>query len=159
MKILIDLLTSSIIAGAIFAAIYILFRTFDKLKLKNHMNKSEINSKIEDLKSEIKKLEQLVNKPEINKEKEMSDFLFSMLNKTIREMTDERNVTYYRASDHEWLFQQDYKNGYLWVRYTLIWNVFENKFGLNYNQIRDFISAWVKKNTEWRGLAPVEICF
>ena len=119
------------------------------------MNKNEINSKIEDLKYEIKKLEQLVNKPEVDKEKEMSDFLFSMLNKTIREMTDERIITHYRASDNEWLFQQDYKNGYLWVRYSLIWNVFENKFGLNYEQIRDFISAWVEKNTKWSGITPV----
>jgi len=122
------------------------------------MNKNEINSKIEDLKSEIKKLEQLVNKPEADKEKEMSDFLFSMLNKTIREMErGERKITHYRASDREWLFQQDYKNGYLWVRYSLIWRVFETKFGLNYDQIRGFIAGWVEKNTEWRGLTPTRL--
>ena len=99
--------------------------------------------------------EHIIFKEKQDKEKEMSDFLFSMLNKTIREMTDKDKVTYYRASDNEWLFQCDCKNGILWVRYSLIWEVFETRFGLKYDQIRDFIAGWVEVNTEWRGLAPL----
>ena len=92
-------------------------------------------------------------KPIINKEdksKEMSDFLFSMFNNTVCKITGEKELTYYKLdgynpnnnSNNQWLFQQDWKNGKLWIRYTLIWQVFEERFGLKYEQIRDFINAW-----------------
>jgi hypothetical protein len=64
----------------------------------------------------------------------------------------EKEVTYYK--DNEWVIKQDYENKVLWIRYSLIWFVFNTKFGLNYTQIRDFIAAWVEANTEWRGLTP-----
>ena len=61
--------------------------------------------------------------------------------------------TYYKNG--EWIIQQDYKNGILWVRYSLIWSVFETKFGLNTLQISDFIDAWVAANTQWHGLTVI----
>jgi hypothetical protein len=99
----------------------------------------------------------IIFKEKLSKEKEMSDFLFSMLKKTIREITDEKKVTLFRPEDNEWLVQLDYKNGYLWVSYSLIWKVLETKFGLNYDQIKTFIAVWVEANTEWRGLTPDKI--
>ena len=88
-----------------------------------------------------------------NKNKEMSDFLFEMINGSVIKFTGEKEITYYK--DNEWVIQHDYKNGRLWIRYSLIWKVFEEKFSLNYDQIKDFISGWVEINTEWRGLTPV----
>ena len=99
---------------------------------------------------------------EIDKSKEMSDFLFSMFNKTVAKITNEKKITYYKldgydpnSDDNQWLFQQDWKNGRLWVRYSLIWQIFEERFGLNYNQIRDFIQDWGKTNLNWKGLTPI----
>lgn len=116
------------------------------------MEKQEILKKIESLEKEIKDLKDNIDGK--SKEQEMSNFLFSMLNKTIREITDVDIVTYYRATDNEWLFQEDYGNGYLWVRYSLIWKVFEEKFGLKDKEIKDFIKGWIETNTKWKGLTP-----
>jgi hypothetical protein len=119
------------------------------------MKTSEIEKKLDSIESEVKKLRNSLKTSTADKNKEMSDFLFGMLNKTIREMTEDRKVTHIRASDNEWLFQQDYENGILWVRYLFIWSVFKSKYGLNDEQIKSFIAAWVEKNTEWKGLTPV----
>jgi hypothetical protein len=101
---------------------------------------------------------------EIDKSKEMSDFLFEMFNNTVAKITGEKEITYYKLegynpnnnsnSNNQWLFQQDWKNGRLWVKYTLIWQVFEERFGLKYEQIRYFISGWVETNLNWKGLTP-----
>ena len=102
-------------------------------------------------------------KPVIDKSNEMSDFLFSIFNNTVAKITGEKEITYYKLdgynpnnnSNNQWLFQQDWKNGKLWIRYTLIWQVFEERFGLKYEQIRDFINAWVETNPNWKGLTSV----
>ncbi len=107
-----------------------------------------INSRPE---SELESLFKEIVKPDKNKE--MSDFLFEMFNKVNKStITGEKEVTCY--IDKEWLYQQDYKNGNLWIRYSLIWSVFESKFGLKYDQIRDFIKGWVETNLGWKGLTP-----
>lgn len=100
---------------------------------------------------ECKKFEKFMLE-ETDKNKEMSDFLFDMINGSTMKFTGEKEVTYYK--NEEWVIQQDYKNDYLWIRYSLIWRVFEEKFKLNNNQIKEFISIWVETNTEWRGLTP-----
>ena len=100
---------------------------------------------------DIEKIFSDVVKPD--KTQEMSDLLFGMINKCERHMTGDRRVTYYK--NDEWVIQQDYKNGYLWISYSLIWKVFEEKYGLNYQQIKNFIQSWVETNTEWKGLSPL----
>ena len=94
----------------------------------------------------------------------MSDFLFEMFNNTVVKVTGEKELTYYQldgydpnnkyGNNNQWLFQQDWKNGNLWVRYQLIWRVFKERFGLNYNKTREFIRGWVETNLNWRGLTP-----
>ncbi len=107
-----------------------------------------INSRKE---AELESLFKEIVKPDKNKE--MSDFLFEMFNKVDKfRITGEKETTYYIGND--WLFQQDYKNGYLWIRYSLIWLVFESKIGLNHEQIRNFINSWIETNIGWKGLTP-----
>lgn len=96
-----------------------------------------------------------LNPKDLNKE--MSDFLFATINGCMMKMTDEKEITFYN-SKNEWIMQQDFKNGYLWVRYLLIWKIFEDKFRFNNQQIRDFIQSWVETNLNWRGLTPKK-CF
>ena len=103
-------------------------------------------------------------KPVVNKEdknKSMSDFLFQMFNNAVCKITGEKELIYYKldgynpnSDNNKWLFQQDWKSGRLWIRYTLIWQIFEERFGLNYEQIRDFIQDWVETNLNWKGLTP-----
>jgi hypothetical protein len=99
--------------------------------------------------------ELIVFKPKaIDKTKEMSDFLFTILSKTESKITNEKEITHYIIGTDEWLIQQDWKNGRLWVRYSLIWQIFESRFGLKYGEIRDFIGSWVETNLGWNGLTP-----
>jgi hypothetical protein len=96
-------------------------------------------------------LTQLV--PVKSKEQEMSDFLFSKLKEMTCKITGEKEVTYY-DSDGKWFIQQDFKNEKLYVSYNQIWVVFRLKYGLNDDQIKDFISSWVETNLGWKGLIP-----
>jgi hypothetical protein len=91
--------------------------------------------------------------PEKSKEQEMSDFLFSKLKEMTSNITGIKEVTYYDA-DNKFLIQQDYRNERLYVSYHRIWSIFESKYGLNYNQIRDFIAVWVETNLGWKDLTP-----
>jgi len=116
------------------------------------MNKQEAQRKIEDLLNDISKLVKIINEPE-DKGKQMSDFLFSMLKET-KTVIEYGKISHYRLSDSEWLMQQDYKNGYLWVRCSLIWSVFKIKFGLNDQQISFFIKGWMEINTGMGSLTP-----
>ena len=38
------------------------------------------------------------------------------------------------------LFEQDFKNGELWVSYKYIWSVLEGEFGLNIGEIKELIN-------------------
>src|SRR3989304_5142583 len=112
------------------------------------MDKKQAQRELDQIKDRIKELEKIINEPE-DKTKEMSDFLFAMFNETTMKITGDKEFTFYK--DEEWIFQQDYKNDTLWVSYHVVWQVFEEKYGLNYQQIKDFIAAWVCCNTEWKG--------
>jgi hypothetical protein len=119
------------------------------------MDKKQAQKELDQIKDRVKELERIMNEPEVSKEKEMSDFLFSMLANMESEITGEKETTFYRKSDHGWLIKQNYKNGYLKVRYSLIWSIFEERFNLNYNQIIQFIQGWIETNTGWKGLTPM----
>jgi hypothetical protein len=96
--------------------------------------------------------EEIVFKIKQDINKEMSDFLFKIVNGCMMKMTDENKITYYK--DDEWILQQDFKKSYLWIRYSLIWEIFEKKYALNYQQIKNFIVGWVETNLNWKGLTP-----
>lgn len=52
------------------------------------------------------------------------------------------------------IFEQDFKNGYLWVECDSIWVIFEKIFSLQDTEIRRFIKNGVKKHLNWKGLKP-----
>jgi hypothetical protein len=96
--------------------------------------------------------DEIIFKPKQSFEKDMSDFLFNIINGSTMIMTEKDEVTYYK--DNEWILQQDFKKDNLWVRYSLIWVIFEKKYSLNNQQISDFIKGWVETNLNWKGLTP-----
>ena len=115
-------------------------------------DKAQAQKELDEIKNRVKELEKIINAPEVDKNKEMSDFLFETFNKCEQRFTGEKEFTFYKGE--EWIYQQNYKNGYLWVRYSFVWKVFEEKYKLNYQQIKNFIASWVESNTEWKGLTP-----
>ena len=130
-------------------------KTDDLVKLQSKCEAAQ--KELSQIKMELNKLLQTnksISDAEI-KAKEMSDFLFEMFNKCEQRFTGDENTkefTFYKGK--EWIYQQDYKNGYLWISYSLVWKVFEDKYKLNYQQIKYFISSWVETNTNWNGLTP-----
>ena len=52
------------------------------------------------------------------------------------------------------IFEQDFKKNVLCVDYGTIWVVFENIFGLEYDETRLFIKNMVEEYLNWRGLTP-----
>ena len=114
---------------------------------------------LEKIKSEtrVKDLGKILKEhdPDLTKEKEMSDFLFGMINKCEMQLAVDKDgvTTYYK--NNEWIIQQDYIFNCLRVRDSLIWQVFKTRFGLNSKEIKDFIDAWVQNNTQWRRLRIV----
>jgi hypothetical protein len=89
-----------------------------------------------------------------DKKQEASNFLFNVCQGITLKMTGEKEITYYNK-DNEWLFQQNYKNGKLWISYYRVWELLKPILGDNYNEIRDFIQGWVETNLNWQGLTPV----
>ena len=92
----------------------------------------------------------------VDKNKEMSDFLFNMFKETTTRITGNKETTHFNSKG-DWLMQVDYKNGYLWVRYNLIWRVFETRFGLKYGEISKVIKEWIEINIGLIGLIPKKI--
>ncbi len=49
---------------------------------------------------------------------------------------------------------QELKNGWLYVKYSAIWSVFESQFGLNYRQIQGLIKSVMEEQYNFRDLTP-----
>ena len=56
--------------------------------------------------------------------------------------------------DGNWLFEQNFKNGFLWVNYPIIWKVLGEEFGLNYNEIIELIKNVMYDYTNNGSLTP-----
>ena len=54
----------------------------------------------------------------------------------------------------EVLFEQDWKNGFLWCKYSTVWSFFESKFGYNKLQISQMISGLLEEHLKKGVLTP-----
>ena len=117
------------------------------------MKKEEALKRLALIESEVHELQAIVNQNDNDdKTKQMQDFLLKIVNGLELKIVD-GCPTYYKGN--EWVFQQDFKNGRLWVRYSIVWSVFETKFGLSCSsETRHFIKTWVESNLNWEGLTP-----
>ena len=62
------------------------------------------------------------------------------------------DVDWYK--DGVWLFEQDLKNGRLWVNYSIIWKVLGEEFGLNYSETKELIKNVMYDYTNNGSLTP-----
>ena len=53
--------------------------------------------------------------------------------------------------DMDMVFYQDSKNHYFKVRYDIIWQVFESKYNMNYQQIQEFIRGILERDFKLGG--------
>jgi hypothetical protein len=61
----------------------------------------------------------------------------------------------FMVSEGKVLFEQDWKNNYLYCKYSKVWCLFESKFGYNNIQIVDMISGILEEQLKKRALTPL----
>ena len=101
------------------------------------------------LQKEMDKLTNIINEPEKLTAK---DWLIDYLSKPFDVELSKGFIIYY--SDGKWVFQQDLKNGRLWVCYSQVWQFFENEYGMNYEQIQALVKEVVGEALNCKELTP-----
>lgn len=54
------------------------------------------------------------------------------------------------------LFDQNKKTMYFYIRYIKIWSVFEKKFGINFQEIKDFMLGMINKYFKLKNYIPFQ---
>jgi hypothetical protein len=84
-------------------------------------------------------------------------FLFDTCQGMTLKMTGLNEITYYNK-DGQWLFQQDYNTGRLWVDHDRLMTKLRVFFPANDQHILDCITQWVATNLRWTKLTPSDGC-
>jgi hypothetical protein len=101
----------------------------------------------------LKQLNEQPNKKEQTAKEWLTDILLKLeINK---DMTTPDNV-YWNIGD-DFMFNQDFKNGYLYYNYFKIWKVLNSKYLINNEKINQLINTTVKDVLKWSGLTPKKI--
>ena len=82
-------------------------------------------------------------------------WLFGRIDGCVPETRPSGNVEWWK--DGRFLFEQNFKNGVLWVNYSIIWKVLEEEFGINYNDSKELIKNVMYDYTNNGSLTPT--CF
>ena len=64
-----------------------------------------------------------------------------------------------KLSESKLLFEIDYKKGYLWCSYDVIWSFFRKNYSSNDLEIRDLIKGILESDTELGSLTPSWLYF
>jgi len=83
--------------------------------------------------------------------------LFHQLTKDLVIKIDEKeypNWVFYFNKDNKITFQYNINNGNFWCNYKLYWSIFYEKFGFNYNQVKDITKDMVEEHFKLGGITP-----
>ena len=67
---------------------------------------------------------------------------------------DDYPKSIFMIKDKKCLFEQNHKNVVLYCSYSLVWSVFESRFGLNHNEIRELIAGLLLQDNKMNVLTP-----
>lgn len=121
--------------------------------MNTDLEKAILSVGIKEAKAAIAKLEEEAKKPKISAEEWFRSFCFGLTNR--HEPSRGNNVILYdKEIDGKvvTLFEQDWKNGYLWVSQAHIWSVLLTRYSMNDQQVREFVEAQVEEVLKWKGL-------
>ena len=94
-----------------------------------------------------------------NKENEMKQFLLSFINGAEIVIKPEFPNSVFYKKNNEIIFELEKSKNenktYFWVNYHKIWKIFENKFGLNYDDIQSFIKNEVEDTLKCGTVTPI----
>jgi len=85
------------------------------------------------------------------------EYPYEFLNAKLSECTKEvinKNKTDYVNKGGEWVFELNLGNKCFWVRYTLVWKVFENRYTPKYYDIQGIIKTWLYDAFKLRDVTP-----
>lgn len=92
------------------------------------------------------KISKISNKPLIGIDKEIVDFIESILSDLIPfHMDNEPTSFYYMKLNGDWILDQDNNSDRLWVRYEDFWEVLETKYFIDYKDIQNIIKYFVEQ--------------
>lgn len=115
------------------------------------MNKEEAIKEVNTIKERLTVLEGIINTPEVPKQT-AKEWLLNFLSQDFTVKLTQGYITYYLGE--QWIFQQDFKNGYLWCYYYKVWEVFEKEFGIKYEQIQALQKEVVGKALNCEAFTP-----
>jgi hypothetical protein len=83
---------------------------------------------------------------------EINDFFNNLTSKMVT-----NNIEWF--IDNKKIMEQDQKNGYLWVNYSIIWKILSNQYSLNTLQIQGLIVNRVIIPHQMGSLTPMQTIF
>ena len=87
--------------------------------------------------------------------KEPTDFLNLFNDLESVQSEEHQDWTLYRYKKGHNIMIYDRKNDYVYINYDGIWSVLEDKFGLNYSEIKELIKRWLDEVYNLRGVTPL----
>jgi DNA invertase Pin-like site-specific DNA recombinase len=111
--------------------------------------------KIQELERQIEEL-----KKEFQKE-EMEELFKSLLNGLEIVIYDDHQKSLFYEKNSEVFFElyQDLKKKYFYCDYYLVWNIFEVKYKLNYDEIQAFIKSMVEQHLKLSKVTPYPLLY
>src|SRR5690606_6103493 len=55
----------------------------------------------------------------------------------------------------EYVWEYDFENSYLWLRYSTVWSVLETEYSLDYNDVQVLVRSEVEEHFKCRGVTPL----
>jgi hypothetical protein len=116
------------------------------------MKKEELQKQAERLQKELDDLKLLISKED---EKPSKEEWFKGICSDLKVRINTDGTIDWVDSENKWVFY-DSKSDYFYVNYSLIWIVLETKYGMEYNQIQDFIKSQLLINLNWTVKTPLD---
>ena len=88
------------------------------------------------------------------------EYPYEFLNKILSECTErvtDKNTTEYINKEGKHIFELEIENKSFWVKYSLVWAVFENRYTLKYSDIQHIIKTWLLEAFKLRGVTPLTL--
>ena len=98
------------------------------------MNKQDALIRLSSLENEAKELRKIIETADESPKPTAKEWLLNFLSQDFTVKFTKRYITYYLGD--QWVYQQDFKNRYLWCYYYKVWEVFEKEYSMNYQQIQ-----------------------
>lgn len=116
------------------------------------MNKQEAQQRIDTLRSEIDKLEKIINTPG----KTAGERFWELVSgTTVRFNFETYPNRIFGFRDDEYVWEYDFKNNYLWLRYSTVWSVLEKEYDLDYSEIQSIVKNEVEEHFKRKGVTPL----